>query len=179
MYTNKDKREGMCIMKNRGFEKVSEIQRKNHTVFTDEKGRKHSFPLDVTLPTRADSSSAGYDFYVPKDTLIYPSKDTLIWTDVKAYMGNDEVLKIYIRSSLAVKHGLTLSNNTGIIDSSYYDNKDNEGNIGISIKNNSGKTYELVAGERIAQGIFINYLCADEEEENTKEREGGFGSSGK
>ena len=74
-------------------------------------------------------------------------------------MGNDEVLKIYIRSSLAVKHGLTLSNNTGIIDSSYYDNKDNEGNIGISIKNNSGKTYELVAGERIAQGIFINYLC--------------------
>lgn len=163
----------------RGFEVVKEEARTAFNVLTDEKGKQHKFPSDITLPTRADKGSAGYDFYIPKDVQILPSQKTIIFTDVKAYMQEDEVLEIYIRSSLAIKHGLMLSNNVGIIDSSYYSNPNNDGNIGIPIVNTSGKAVTLSAGERIAQGIFKKFLVADEDVVASEERVGGMGSSGK
>jgi dUTP pyrophosphatase len=85
---------------------------------------------------------------------------------------------LYVRSSIGVKKGLVLSNGTGIIDASYYSNPDNDGRIGISLFNTSNKEVQLLAGERIAQGVFIQYLEADEDSVLNKERTGGFGSSG-
>lgn len=164
--------------KTRGFEVVADQHRTAFNIFTDEKKRQVKFPVNIKLPTRADKSSAGYDFYLPKDVQILPGQKVLIFTDVKAYMQEDEVLELYIRSSLAIKYGLMLSNNVGIIDSSYYSNKGNDGNIGISIVNTSGKTVELKAGERIAQGIFKKFLVTDDDNASG-ERVGGFGSSGK
>ena len=76
-------------------------------------------------------------------------------------MQPDEVLEIYIRSSLGIKKGLMIPNNVGIIDSSYYNNPDNDGNIGIALVNTSGKEVTINAGERVAQGIFKKYLVAD------------------
>lgn len=116
---------------------------------------------------------------MPKDVQILPGHNAVVFTDVKAYMQPDEVLKIYIRSSLAVKLGLVLTNSVGIIDSSYYSNPDNDGNIGISLTNTSGKAITIKAGDRIAQGIFVKYLTADNDESLNDERAGGFGSSGK
>lgn len=163
----------------RGFEVVSDKHRTAFDVFTDEKGKKHQFPKEIKLPTRADSKSAGYDFYLPKDVKILPAQKLIIWTDVKAYMQDDEVLELYIRSSLAIKQGLMLSNNVGIIDASYYNNSANDGNIGIAVVNTSGKTIELKEGDRIAQGVFKKYLVVDEENITSEERTGGFGSTGK
>lgn len=163
----------------RGFEVVKDEARTAYDVFTDEKKKTHKFLSDITLPTRADKGSAGYDFYIPKDITLLPAQKTIIFTDVKAYMQEDEVLKIYIRSSLAIKKGLMLSNNVGIIDASYYENEGNDGNIGIPIVNTSGKAVELVKGDRIAQGIFQKYLEADEDITQSDVRTGGFGSSDK
>jgi dUTP pyrophosphatase len=131
------------------------------------------------LPTRADANSAGYDFYAPHDVTLEPGKRVLIFTHIKAYMQPYEVLKIYIRSSLAVKQGLMLANNVGIIDASYYNNEGNEGDIGICLVNTSPKTVEIKAGDRIAQGIFEVYLTADGDAIQGGKRKGGFGSSGK
>lgn len=167
------------MTKQRGFEVVAEQHRTAFETFTDEKKRPHKFVKEVKLPTRADSKSAGYDFYLPKDLKLLPMQKTIVWTDVKAYMLPDEVLEIYIRSSLAIKNGLMLSNNVGIVDSSYYSNQGNDGNIGIAIVNTTGLTVELKEGERIAQGIFKKYLTVDDDVCLSEERIGGIGSSGK
>ena len=153
------------ILRGRGFEVVADEHRK--------------FPnVDIQLPTRSDSRSAGYDFYTPVDVILLPGERCLVWTDVKAYMQDNEVLMLYIRSSIGVKKGVVLSNGTGIIDASYYSNPDNDGRIGISLYNTSDKEVHLLAGDRIAQGVFMQYLVADDEAVLNEERAGGFGSSG-
>lgn len=163
----------------RGFEVVADEHRLAKDIFTDEGKRKHEFLTDITLPTRADEGSAGYDFYLAKDITLLPAQKMLVFTDVKAYMQEDEILYLYIRSSLAVKQGIMLSNNVGIVDSSYYSNKGNDGNIGLALVNTSGRAVALKKGERIAQGIFAKYLVADVDETSKEVRDGGIGSSGK
>jgi len=162
----------------RGFEVVEDKHRTAFDVFTDEKKNEHKFPKEIKLPTRSDNKSAGYDFYLPKELELQPMQKTIVWTDVKAYMGDDELLEIYIRSSLAIKQGLMLSNNVGIVDASYYGNESNDGNIGIAVVNTTGKTIKLKEGDRIAQGIFKKYLIADVDAPTSTKRKGGVGSSG-
>jgi len=174
-------------MKERGFEVVNVNHRVHKqttpTITCDTKVKLNdgsfAYITEVKLPTRSDAESAGYDFYNPKDIKILPAQKTIIFTDVKAYMPSDWVLMLFIRSSLAIKSGLMLSNNVGIIDKSYYNNVGNDGNIGIPLVNTSGRTVEIKEGERIAQGIFLPFGVVDEEITMSKERKGGFGSSGK
>ena len=94
-------------------------------------------------------------------------------------MQDDEVLMLYVRSSVGVKHGVVLSNGTGVVDASYFSNKSNDGNIGIPLRNLSDKDFVIKKGDRIAQGMFIKYLIADNDNVIHEKREGGFGSSGK
>lgn len=150
-------------MRTRGFEEVLPDYRKTPHV-------------DITLPVRADPRSAGYDFYLPHDVIFEPYQSVLVWTDVKAYMLEDEVLKLYIRSSLGVQD-FRITNQTGIIDSSYYSNVKNDGNIGICIQNHMDIGRTLFAGERVAQGVFTKYLVADNDQYLKEEREGGYGST--
>ena len=130
----------------------------------------------IILPKRQTKNSAGYDFYVAEDTLVKAKSITLIPTGVKAYMEDDEVLKIYIRSSMPTKKGITLSNNVGIIDSDYFENPDNDGHIMIQVINFSDNDLVIKKDERIAQGIFLKYLLADDDNTNNV-RSGGFGST--
>ena len=131
---------------------------------------------DIKLPTRSDPRSAGYDFYSPIDITIQPGEKQLIWTYIKAYMLPDEVLKLYVRSSMG-KYPVVIANGTGIIDSSYFENANNDGNIGFNLLNLSNKPYEIHIGDRIGQGVFGKYLVTDDDNA-TGERAGGFGSSG-
>ena len=135
--------------------------------------RKHP-GLNILLPTRSDDRSAGYDFYLPQSVLILPGNKITIWTDVCSYMQPDEVLMLYVRSSIGIKKVLVLANGTGIIDSSYYPN-----NIGICLFNTSNEKVNLMKGDRIAQGVFIKYLTADNDDVVNNSRKGGFGSSGR
>lgn len=129
------------------------------------------------FPQRSTKKSAGYDFSTPIDLTIPPKGYTKFFTNIKAYMEDDEVLKLYIRSSLGFKHGLMLANNTGIIDADYYSNPENDGNIGCCLYNSSDKELKFEAGTRIFQGIFQKYLVADDDNAN-KKRVGGLGSTG-
>ena len=140
--------------------------------------RKHS-DIVIQLPTRGDSRSAGYDFYSNETVVLQPKQSHLFWTDVKSYMLDDEVLSIHVRSSIGTKKDLMLKNTTGIIDSSYYENVSNDGNIGICLVNMGDKIQKIEKGERIAQGIFTKYLITDNDICLKLERTGGFGSSGK
>lgn len=152
------------MMKTRGFEIV------------DDKFRKYP-NVDIQLPKRGDSRSAGYDFYSPCDITLQPGEKILLFSDVKAYMQDDEVLMLYVRSSIGIKKGLVLSNGTGIIDSSFYNNPSNNGNIGIALHNTTDKAVEIERGERVIQGVFMKYLVADEDNVIHQDRVGGIGSS--
>lgn len=149
----------------RGFEVVKDEHRKHPE-------------LEINLPVRGSSESAGYDFFTPEDLVIKKGGTTLVWTDVKAYMQSGEVLIADVRSSIGIKSGLMLANTIGVIDKDYYENPKNDGNIGICLRNLNDHDVWIKAGERIAQGIFLPYLVADNGNTDA-EREGGIGSTGK
>ena len=149
----------------RGFEIVNEEFRKHPNV-------------EIQLPIRGDSRSAGYDIRTPIRIELQPNERVLVFTDIKAYMLPDEVLEIHVRSSIGVKKNIVLSNITGIIDSSYYGNPSNDGNIGLTLWNTSDKVQVLEANERVCQGIFKKYLVASNDNIVNNERTGGFGSTG-
>ena len=164
----------------RGFVPVKTTKRKNKEEIEGIlKGVKTFDYPDLILPTRSDMGSAGYDLYSPINVTIFPQESVVIWTDFKAYMLADEYLSIHIRSSLGIKHRLSLMNTTGIIDSSYANNPDNDGNIAICIKNNGDEPYIIKRGDRVAQGIFQKYLVAINDNILNETRQGGIGSSGK
>ena len=147
----------------RYFEIVSDKYRKNEG--------------EIILPTRATKHSIAYDFYSPVDIKINPMRSVMIWTDVKAKFNADEALLINVRSSMG-KQPVMMANTQGRIESDYYSNPDNDGNIGIRLFNLGDDPYYITAGERIAQGMFIKYLTADNG--NTDNiRQGGFGSTNK
>lgn len=79
----------------------------------------------VNLPQRKTKQSAGYDIESAIDDVITPGETKLIPTGLKAYMGENEWMGIYIRSSIAVKYGIVLANSVAVIDSDYYNNPDN------------------------------------------------------
>lgn len=166
------------MTKTRGFETVQDGHRQ-HFTDVNVNGKEQRIYAEIQLPVRSDARSAGYDFYLPTDLTLLPGRKQLVWLDVKAYMQEDEVLQLYPRSSLGIKQGIMLGNTVGIIDSSYYSNPHNDGNIGISLLNTSGVGVQLKRGERVCQGIFMKYLTADSDTVLNTERTGGIGSSGK
>ena len=132
---------------------------------------------DIILPKRATKASAGYDIYLPYDLVVNPNETVKIFTGVRCKINEDYVLMIFPRSSLGLKYKFTLDNTVGIIDSDYY-NADNEGHIILQMTNHSDKVLSLKKGDRIAQGIFLEYGIT-EDDETVTERKGGIGSTGK
>lgn len=147
----------------RGFEPVREEFRQNEEYY---------------MPKRSTKASAGYDFATPVRIVLHPHEHSrIIPTDIKVSMEEDEFLACHVRSSLGMKKGISLTNITGIIDSDYYSNPDNDGNICFQLKNNSEHTVVIEKGEKVFQGIFQKYLKTDSDEINSK-RTGGIGSTG-
>lgn len=151
---------------------------------------------NVNLPKRSTKNAAGYDFEAVEDVII-PSvwkrvaqnlvqghlfgdilKPTIVFTGVKAYMQEDEYLQLANRSSNPLKRFLIMTNGIGVIDSDYYSNKDNDGNIGFQFWNFGFADLEIKKGERIGQGTFLKFLKTDDDNADN-ERQGGFGSTGK
>lgn len=135
--------------------------------------------LTINLPKRSTHASAGYDFETCEDLVINPNEIKLAKTGVKAFMQEDEVLKLYPRSSLPRTFGVTIPNNVGIIDADYYRNPDNDGAIFVSLINFTNEIQTIPKGTRIAQGIFMKYLTITNEPPINEKRNGGFGSTGK
>ena len=133
--------------------------------------------LEITMPKRGSKTSAGYDFFSPINEIIPAHGTAKIPTGVKVFMQQDEVLMIYPRSSIGFKKKLMLVNTTGIIDSDYYENPNNDGNIGFAFYNMSDVDVLIKAGERVLQGIFVKYLITEDDDAD-EVRTGGTGSTG-
>ncbi len=140
------------------------------------KFEKVTYMPEAIIPTRGSKLSAGYDFSIAETVTINPGEVVLCKTGIKAMMQDDEVLKIYVRSSVGFKRHLRLANSVGIIDADYYGNEDNEGHIMIPLHNFGSEAQTLNKGERIAQGIFEKYLVVSDDQTDAQ-RTGGFGST--
>ena len=140
---------------------------------------KVSYDDSGMLPTRSDAGSAGYDFYSPVELVIEPHKAVSVKTNIKAEMEKDEVLLLFTRSSMGIKRHLILCNGTGVIDSTYFNNPDNEGNIIIALYNYGDETQTIKKGERFCQGVFTKFLITDDDKPINTQRTGGIGSSGR
>lgn len=148
----------------RGFEIVIDAKRKHPD-------------KEIKLPQRGSKFAVAYDIYSPVDVVIKPMEKQLIWTDVKAYFGEDEALLINVRSSMG-KQPVIIANSQGWVECDYYSNPDNDGNLGVNLFNLGTTDYVINAGDRIAQCMFINYLTADSGNTDAQ-RMGGFGSTNK
>jgi len=137
---------------------------------------------EINLPIRKTKYSAGYDIEAAEDTVVPSFKKgmapTLIKTGLKAYMQEDEYLKLCNRSSNPKKKGLVLANSIGVVDSDYYENPDNDGHIMFSFFNIKDEDITIKKGEAIGQGIFEKFLTVDGDKA-IGERLGGFGSTNK
>lgn len=136
---------------------------------------------DIIIPKRQTTRSAGYDFYAPENIILLPDVVYPVHTGIKVQCNDYTYLAIAIRSSMAVKHGVGILNGYPVIDGDYYNNPDNEGEIIIPLYLLNGyPPYQIMKGERFAQGIFHIYgVTYDDKETNVnKKREGGIGSTG-
>jgi dUTP pyrophosphatase len=127
------------------------------------------------MPKRSTEKAACYDMTAAEGYLIEPGETVKITTGLTAYMQDDEVLKIFVRSGIADRNQITLQNGTGIIDADYYYTGKS---IGVMLRNEGVNPFRVNVGDRICQGMFQKYLLADGDDA-TGTREGGFGSTGK
>ena len=150
----------------RKFEKISFEQFKN-----DVEDNKELYD-SLGLPRRGTKYSAGYDFEALYDFVMKPGEIKKIPTGIKVTMNDNEVLLLAVRSSQGFKYNIRLCNQVGVIDKDYYNNENNEGHIFIKLQNEGDKDYVVNKGDKIIQGVFINYLTVDDEEEVKEERTG-------
>jgi dUTP pyrophosphatase len=130
------------------------------------------------LPFYATKGSAGADVYadIDKDEIIKPGERKAIPSGLKVEIPEGYEAQIRPRSGLALKHGITLLNTPGTIDSDY------RGEVKIIMINLGADDFVIKQGDRIAQMIIAPVTKAEFKLElslnNTERGEGGFGSTG-
>jgi dUTP pyrophosphatase len=134
---------------------------------------------NADVPERKTSGAAGMDLTacISSPLTIGPGSREAVKTGIAMAVPEHFACFIYARSGLAVKHGITLSNCVGVIDSDY------RGEITVGLINESSEPYVIQPHERIAQAVIspveapvINVV---DELPPTARGDGGFGSTGK
>lgn len=134
---------------------------------------------DLPLPHYQTEYSAGMDLYActHETTSIDPGEIKLIPTGIKIALPDGYEAQIRPRSGLALRHGISMVNTPGTIDSDY------RGEVKVIMINHGPKTFTFEHGERIcqmvlnkvAQGVFVERSKLEE----SNRGEGGFGHTGK
>jgi len=133
---------------------------------------------DFPTPDYKTSGSSGIDLQanIEGPIILKPLEPRLIPTGIYVSIPEGYEGQVRARSGLALKHGITLANGVGTIDSDY------RGEIGTILVNLSKKDYIINRGDRIAQLVFIKYEKVEFEEvdtlDNTIRGQGGFGHTG-
>ena len=146
-----------------------------HFEIVRDDARKHP-DASIRLPERGTAHSVACDFFAPEDVTIFPGESAMIWTDVKAIFEPNEALLLNVRSSMGKAH-IIPANAQGWVESDYANNPGNDGNIGFRLLNLGHEAYSIKAGDRIGQGMLVNYIPIGESTDRI--RIGGFGSTGK
>jgi dUTP pyrophosphatase len=134
---------------------------------------------EAQAPTRAHAGDAGYDLRSVEGAELRPGARALVGTGVSLAIPAGYAGLVLPRSGLAVKHGISLVNAPGLIDSGY------RGEIRVPLINHDPEeTFRVEPGMRVAQLVLVRAADAafaevESLEESADGRgEGGFGSSG-
>jgi len=133
---------------------------------------------DLPVPVSASKHSSGVDLFSAEnhEVLIKPNEIKMVSTGIKIDIPDGYEGQVRPRSGLAIKHGITVLNSPGTIDSDY------RGIVKIILINLSEKIFSIQRGDRIAQlviqKIFFPNFKVVQSLNFTKRGEGGFGHSG-
>ena len=131
---------------------------------------------DAILPSYAHPSDAGMDVRSVEDLTIAPGKRALVPTGLVMLLPPGYEAQVRPRSGLALKHGVTVLNTPGTIDSGY------RGEIGIILANFGEAAFAVKKGDRIAQLVIAPVTQPQVIEADildaTDRGAGGFGSTG-
>jgi dUTP pyrophosphatase len=130
------------------------------------------------LPHYGSEEAAGADIraHIKEEIILEPGESKLIPTGLRFAIPKGYEIQVRPRSGLALKHGVTVLNTPGTIDSDY------RGEVGIILINHGKFPFKVTPKMRIAQLVFAPTVqaCYKEEEvlSMTKRGEGGFGHTG-
>lgn len=141
--------------------------------------KKTTMGQGIPLPQYMTNGAAGMDLYAAvEDTeTIQPGEIKLVSAGISIALPEGYEAQIRPRSGLALKHGITMVNTPGTIDSDY------RGEVGLILTNLGQAPFIIKRGDRIAQMV-INKVARAEffevaDMDETERNSGGFGSTGK
>lgn len=133
---------------------------------------------DLPLPSYETDDASGMDICaaLEGDYLLRPGGRTLVPTGLAVAIPKGYEIQVRPRSGLAVRHGVTILNAPGTIDSDY------RGEVKIALVNLGDEPYLIKRGDRIAQLVVAPVVTAclqvQDRLEPTRRGDGGFGHTG-
>lgn len=131
---------------------------------------------DLPLPQYETPGAAGMDLRAAEDMVLKPGARFLMPTGFAIALPYTHEAQVRPRSGLAVKHGVTVLNSPGTIDSDY------RGEIKVPLINHGSTDFIIKKGDRIAQMVVAAVARATLQEvsalDDTARGDNGFGSSG-
>ena len=130
----------------------------------------------LALPAYATSGSAGMDVVSAEDVTIAPGARHAVVTGLSVAIPQGFEIQVRPRSGLAFKHGITVPNTPGTIDSDY------RGELKVLLINHGSEDFAIARGDRVAQLVLAPVVQAAwsevDELDATQRGAGGFGSTG-
>lgn len=130
----------------------------------------------LPLPSYATTGAAGMDVVAAEDLDLAPGQRHAVATGFRVAIPDGYEIQVRPRSGLAFKHGISVPNTPGTIDSDY------RGELKILLINHGTDSFAIRRGDRIAQLVpaAVTLASFDEVEEldDTHRGAGGFGSTG-
>jgi dUTP pyrophosphatase len=129
-------------------------------------------------PTRAHDGDAGFDLYAVEAATLGPGERASVGTGIAVAIPEGWAGLVLPRSGLAARHGITIPNAPGLIDSGY------RGEVRVLLLNaDPNEPFEVAVGDRIAQLLLVRHEAPEvlevESLDETVRGAGGFGSSGR
>lgn len=133
---------------------------------------------DASVPEYKTQGSAGADLraYIEMPVILKPMQRYLVPTGLSVELPEGMELQVRPRSGLALKHGITVLNTPGTVDSDY------RGELCVLLINLGSEDFKIEKGDRIAQAVISPVVQAEftekEELSDTARGAGGYGSTG-
>lgn len=130
----------------------------------------------LPLPAYATGGAAGMDVVSAEDVTLAPGARHAVATGLAMAIPQGFEIQVRPRSGLALKHGITVPNTPGTIDSDY------RGELKVILINHGAEPFVIARGDRVAQLVLAPVVQAAWDEvaelDATERGEGGFGSTG-
>ena len=130
----------------------------------------------LALPAYATAGAAGMDVLSAEHVVLEPGNRHAVATGLAVAVPAGFEIQVRPRSGLALKHGVTVPNTPGTIDSDY------RGELKVILINHGAETFAIERGDRIAQLVLAPVVQAEWQEvselDDTERGTGGFGSTG-